>query len=142
MDRLLVLLFSVTLLIATSPPRVMNEACDYSGGICTGKGSCSAKSESFCFKEQLVNQILPPAPQGTTGAGKEDKNGCGKKSGCPLPICCVCGPCCCLCIVPERPVLHIAPPLPDEQRVKPSEHQDFLPQQVYFTIWKPPSFSV
>jgi hypothetical protein len=144
MDRLLVLLFSATLLIATSPPRVSNGLCDYSGGVCTAKESCSAKSESSCSEGQSA---ISPTYVKTTAdkkasAGKEDKNDCGKKSGCPLPICCVCGPCCCLCIVPERPVLHIAPPLPDEERVKPSEHQDFLPQQVCLAIWKPPAFSV
>lgn len=131
MERLLAFLFSVTLLLATSPPRESNEACDYSGGICTIKESCLAKSEPTCTKEQNACG---------DEAGKE--NGCGDKSGCPLPICCIYGPCCCLCVVPERPVLHIAPPLPEEKRVKPGEPQGFIPQQVCRSIWKPPAFSV
>gem|GEM_PF-3485084 len=133
MERLLATLFSVTLLLATSPPRELNGACDYSGGICTVKEICSAKSESSCSNEQHSSLVL---------SDTENENNCGKNSGCPLPICCVYGPCCCLCVVPERPVLHIAPPLPEKERVKPGEPQDFLPQQVCLAIWKPPAFSV
>ncbi|MFN0174172.1 MAG: hypothetical protein ACKVU0_05950 [Saprospiraceae bacterium] len=133
MERLLAILFSVTLFLATSPPRGLDKACDYSGGICTVKEICSAKSETSCYKEEPHNLDL---------SNTEKENDCGEKSGCPLPICCVYGPCCCLCVVPERPVLHIAPPLPEEKRVKPGEPQDFLPQQVCLSIWKPPSFSV
>ncbi|MDO8368544.1 MAG: hypothetical protein Q7T20_17220 [Saprospiraceae bacterium] len=133
MDRLLAFLFSVTLLLATSPPRESNEAYDCSGGICIVKESCLAKTEPTCTKEQASCQGQ---------AGTKNENRCGDKSGCPLPICCVYGPCCCLCVVPERPVLHIAPPLPEEERVKPGEPQGFIPQQVYHSIWKPPAFSV
>lgn len=124
MDRLLVLLFSVTLLLATSPPRVANEACDFSGGICTVKEGCLAKSSFACT-----------APQ-------EEKKDCSKDSDCSFPICCVYGPCCCLCIVPVCPVLPVSAPMPEETCVKPCEHQDFYPQQVSRAIWKPPSFSV
>ena len=90
MERLLVFLFSITLLLATSPPREVNGAYDYSGGICIAKKSSSAASAYP--KEQPANQ------------NKCDKHGqddCGEESGCPLPMCCFFGPCCCLCRVPN-----------------------------------------
>jgi hypothetical protein len=123
MDRLLVLLFSVTLLLATSAPRVSTEARDCSGGVGMEKKTCSVFA-LFCTPDQ------------------EGDSDCSKDSDCKFPICCVCGPCCCLCIVPECPVLYIAPALPEVQNLKPSGYQVFFPQQVCFSIWKPPAFSV
>ncbi|MFN0037007.1 MAG: hypothetical protein ACKVUS_18285 [Saprospiraceae bacterium] len=134
MDRLLALLFSVTMLLVSLPPRVSSDVCDYSGGICVKKESCSAKSaSSSCSSEQPACRIM---------LGGEEEGACGKDADCSFPICCVCGPCCCLCLVPERPVLHVAPAVPEEERLKPNGQQDFLPQQVCFSIWKPPAFSV
>lgn len=125
MDRLLVYLFSCSLFLATSPPEMPNAACDYSGGICTMKQSCGEQQSRSCPFD------------------KNGKKGCGgKKSGCPLPACCLNGPCCCLCIVPERPVLHMAPVLAEEKRVKPHYNPNFHPQEVSLSIWKPPAFSV
>ncbi|MFN0215616.1 MAG: hypothetical protein ACKVT2_15270 [Saprospiraceae bacterium] len=132
MERLLVLLFSVTLTLATSPPMGLSDSCDYVSGICTSKpvrsdipNACFGVFEMKCDLEE-----------------EEDKDDCTKNSGCPLPICCVNGPCCCLCIVPERPVLFRATTSPEEERVKPIEPKGFLPQQFYPSIWKPPAFSV
>jgi hypothetical protein len=122
MERLLSLLFSITLLMATAPPKSATNDCSYSGGICVQKESCdSSASDSAC---SLGHQ--------------EDKS---ENSACPMPICCVCGPCCCLCIVPERPVLPTAI-FPDETGAKIFALQNFSPQQVWLSVWKPPAFSV
>lgn len=123
MDRLLVFLFSITLVLATYPPRVSPDACDYKGGICVVKEIC-VKANSIC------------------STSEEENSDCSKDSGCRFPICCVYGPCCCLCIIPECPVLHISPSLPEEERLKPNSDQDFFPQMVCVSIWKPPAFSV
>lgn len=120
MDRLLVLLFSVTLLLATSPPRALLEGCDYSGGVCTTQKEVNKESSCWLF----------PA---------NEEEGSSEGSGCSFPICCVYGPCCCLCIVPVCPVIHVAPPLPEEENARPTGGQDFAPQQVYRAIWKPPA---
>jgi hypothetical protein len=125
MDRLLVLLFSVTMLLATAAPKVPNLACAYSKSKCIATAICTALSGSLC-----------------SGAPCKEKDGCGKGSGCPLPVCCVSGPGCCLCIVPERPLLHIGSSFPEEELILPNGFQDATPQQVYFSIWKPPAFSV
>jgi hypothetical protein len=120
MERLLVFLFSITLLIATSPPPATGEGCDFYGGICMvvesigGITSCSSSSE-------------------------EDPNDCSKNSDCSGPICCLYGPCSCLCLMPEYPVLVVSPDFPEERSVKPGEHQDFVPQQYCLSIWKPPA---
>lgn len=122
MDRLLAVLFSVMLLIATAPPKAPGGDCSFSGGICTAKQTGS-----------------PAASGGACSLDHESDN--GNKPACPTPICCVCGPCCCLCLVPERPVLPVAY-WSDEVRTKPATHRDFLPQQVGLSVWKPPAFSV
>ena len=124
-NRLLVFLFSVTMLLATSPPRVASVSCDFSGGICTAKDDCSLFGSAPCTPKQT---------------GKDGhKKDCGDESNCPLPICCICGPCCCLCIVPERPTLHIEPTTSIEERLTPLYYQTFVPQQVLLSIWKPPA---
>lgn len=122
MERLLAILFSIMLLIATAPPKMAGGGCSYAGDICTPKENCTpTSSEASC-------------------ALHRDGNG-DQKPVCPMPICCVCGPCCCLCLVPERPVLPVAF-WPDEIRTSPATQQAFLPQQVWLTVWKPPAFSV
>jgi hypothetical protein len=123
MERLLAILFSVTLLIATAPPKVPVTECDYAGGICVQKASVRSDSEDTCWFD--------------FGGCNDDS----KKSACPMPICCVSGPCCCLCIVPERPELPEPVWLP-EPRTQPATQRAFLPQQVWLSVWKPPAFSV
>lgn len=119
MERLLSILFSVVLLIATAPPKT-GSGCNVAVGFCVLVENCAApSSESSCSLDH--------------------KGDCSEKSACPIPICCVCGPCCCLCIVPERPVLPTTILL-DEQSVKIFTHPVFLPQQVWLSVWKPPAF--
>jgi hypothetical protein len=125
MDRLLALLFSVTLIIATSPPRVGVEGCDYSGGICVV--SKVVKDNFQC--------ILSFSCEKGTDDGTED-------SGCSMPACCVSSSCCCLCLVPEQPQICGRPVLIQEKRIKPGYYQGFYPQEVDLSIWKPPSFVV
>jgi hypothetical protein len=121
MERLLVLLFSVTLLMATAPPRSTSDACDYSGGICTVSAVVTAQVSclfSGCSEENETEE---------------------QDSGCSMPACCVSGPCSCLCLVPEQPEICGKPVYVPEKRVKPGEHQDFYPQEVDLAIWKPPA---
>ncbi|MCC6279771.1 MAG: hypothetical protein IT262_04170 [Saprospiraceae bacterium] len=115
MERLLAVLFSVMLLIATSPPPAEVEGCDYSGGICV------ATNVSNCLFSSCES---------------EDKE---QDSGCTMPVCCVSGPYCCLCLVPEQPEICCRPVSVQEKRVKPGEHQDFYPLEVDLAIWKPPA---
>jgi len=121
MERLLAILFSITLLMATAPPKAAMSDCSYSGGICVKNEDCSPASDSAC------------------SLSHEESD--DEKSACPMPICCVCGPCCCLCIVPERPVVPTAI-FPDEKDIKIFAQQNFSPQQVWLSVWKPPAFSV
>lgn len=122
MDRLLVLLFSVTIFLATSAPRGGMENCDFSGGICvmtkTVKDKMNCLASFSCEK----------------GGDSEEKD-----SGCTMPACCVSGPCCCLCLVPEQPQICGRPVLIQEKRVKPGYYQGFYPQEVDLSIWKPPA---
>lgn len=122
MERLLVLLFSVTLLIATAAPRGASEECNFSGGICTTVETAVKKSTSCLF------------------SGCSEKNETEEQdSGCSMPACCVSGPCCCLCLVPEQPQICGRPVLIQEKRVKPGYYQGFYPQEVDLSIWKPPA---
>ena len=120
MERLLSILFSITLLMTTMPPK-SGGGCDAAVGFCVPVENCAPDSESPCSLDHPGD--------------------CGEKSACPIPICCVCGPCCCLCLMPEHPVLPTAI-LPDEVSVKIFAHSVFSPQQVWFSVWKPPAFSV
>ncbi len=122
MDRLLVLLFSVTLLIATAAPRGASEECNFSGGICTTVEKAVKKSTSCLF----------------SGCSEENETE-EQDSGCSMPACCVSGPCCCLCLVPEQPQICGRPVLIQEKRVKPGYYQGFYPQEVDLSIWKPPA---
>jgi hypothetical protein len=120
MERLLSILFSVTLLMANMPPKG-GEGCDVGAGFCVMVENCA------------------PSPDSSCSLGHQGE--CGEKSACPIPICCVCGPCCCLCLVPERPVLPVAI-FPDEECIKVFAQKNFSPQQVWLAVWKPPAFSV
>ena len=122
MERLLSILFSVMLLIATAPPKVSVSVCSYAGGICVQKESCTPTSGGSC----ALNH------------GDSDD---GKRPVCPMPVCCFSGPCCCLCLVPERPVLP-EPYWLQETHTQPATYRAFLPQQVWLSVWKPPAFSV
>ncbi|MCW5924849.1 MAG: hypothetical protein KIS77_21195 [Saprospiraceae bacterium] len=120
MERLLSILFSVTLLLATMPPKVGGD-CFYWGGICVVQESCAADAAASC-------------------AADHSKDG-DKAPVCPAPICCVAGPCCCLCLMPETPLLPSVV-LPTERSARVFACAVFLPQQVWLSVWKPPAFSV
>jgi hypothetical protein len=115
MERLLAILFSVSLLQSTAPPRAVSEHCDFMAGVCVFLS-------------------------GTVDCGESDEqSGCEKSRDCALPVCCSNGPCCCLCLVPERPFIHAAPSPAEIWLAKPNGLQHFYPQQVSRSIWKPPA---
>lgn len=122
MERLLAILFSVMLLIATAPPKVSVSMCSYAGGMCVQKESATSASGGSCALDH-------------------EDSASGKRPACPMPLCCVSGPCCCLCLLPERPVLP-EPYWLQETHTQPATYRAFLPQQVWLSVWKPPAFSV
>ncbi|MDX1910271.1 MAG: hypothetical protein SFV22_02235 [Saprospiraceae bacterium] len=119
MERLLAILFSISLLQSTAPPRAVNENCDFMAGIC----------------------VLISSSGVTDCSGQGEENDCEKNKDCALPVCCSNGPCCCLCLVPERPVIHAAPVSAETNSGLPSNIQHFCPQQVLRSIWKPPAMT-
>ena len=113
MDRLLSILFSVVLLTATSPPRT-------AAGVCDVAGNCSRMPVHLpCRSNEKSNDKQKPA--------------------CPVPVCCVCGPCCCVCLVPEQPVLHRGAMPEESENLQPGSFLTFHPQPVWLSIWKPPA---
>ncbi|MFN4255176.1 MAG: hypothetical protein ACK4Q5_09245 [Saprospiraceae bacterium] len=94
--------------------------------------------------EGVAESSCPPSGCSDDGDPFSESNGCGGKNQSGVPAsggCCVCGPCCCVFVVPDfRFELQ---PRPAEARSEDVfGNPDFCPQAVDFAIWHPPAATV